>query len=373
MFEEVYLKNFKVFSDHHISLARLTLLSALNGTGKSSVLQVLALLRQSFEAGFLNEEGWLLNGELIELGVAEDVLHEYFDTPEIMAELRASENVSQGWTVQYEKSSDVLRYSESSNHGGAIGSLSLFGDWFQYLRADRVNPAVSYKKSYHSVGRRHFLGARGEYTAHFLSLFQDHPVPEALRRRQDEDQAATPGLLSQVNAWMQEFSPGVRVAVEDIEKTDFVRLSYAYGASAGLSSSNSYRPTNVGFGLTYSLPIVVACLATPPGGLILLENPEAHLHPQGQAAMGRLMALAAATGVQIVVETHSDHVLNGIRMAVKSGELAPEHVAAHYFSRPRGSQAVEMQSPKITRQGRLTFWPDGFFDQWEKSLDSLLD
>ncbi|MBF0393417.1 MAG: DUF3696 domain-containing protein [Alphaproteobacteria bacterium] len=373
MLEELHLTNFKVFDDCRVPLAPLTLLSGLNGTGKSSVLQVLALLRQSFESGILSEEGWLLNGELVELGVAEDVLHEYSEIPVIGAKIRTSGGSVHRWMVQYERSSDVLRYDEPPDQEGSVSQLSLFGDWFQYLRADRVNPAVSYGKSYHSVGRRHFLGARGEYAAHFLSIFQDRPVPEPLRRRRDDDGDAKPGLLSQVNAWMQEFSPGVRIAVEDIEKTDFVRLSYAYGASAGLSSSGRYRPTNVGFGLSYSLPIVVACLATPPGGLILLENPEAHLHPQGQAAIGRLMALTAATGVQIVVETHSDHVLNGIRMAVKSGELPPDDVAAHYFSRPRGILAAEIHSPKITRQGRLTFWPDGFFDQWDKSLDSLLD
>jgi predicted ATPase len=265
-------------------------------------------------------------------------------------------------------SEDVLRFPPEGR-GEATGAL--FGPAFQYLRADRVNPATSYSKSYHAVSSRRFMGARGEYAAHFLSQFQNQPVSEPLRRRMSE--GFTTGLLSQVNAWMQEFSPGVHVDVHDVENTDFVRLSYRFGLSAGLGGSNSYRPTNVGFGLTYSLPIVVACLATPPGGLVLFENPEAHLHPQGQAAMGRLMAITASTGVQVIVETHSDHVLNGIRLAIKDGALKAEQATPHFFRRHAATGAVEIETPTLTGRGRLSFWPEGFFDQWDKSLDALLD
>ena len=228
---------------------------------------------------------------------------------------------------------------------------------------------VSYPKSYHAVSQRRFLGSRGEYAAHFLSHYRDESITDAALKHPDSD--ATSGLLAQVNAWMQEFSPGVSINVHEIEKTDFVRLSYTFGS--GIDESNPYRPTNVGFGLTYSLPIVIACLSTAPGGVILLENPEAHLHPQGQVAMGRLMALTAAAGVQVVVETHSDHVLNGIRIAVKQGILKPEQSLVHFFRRDQASGAAVIDSPAINEQGRLSFWPDGFFDQWDKSLDELLD
>ena len=140
-----------------------------------------------------------------------------------------------------------------------------------------------------------------------------------------------------------------------------------------MSSSNPYRPTNVGFGLTYSLPIIVACLSTSEGACILLENPEAHIHPQGQVALGRLMSLTAATGVQVIVETHSDHILNGIRVAVKEGVLRPDQATVHFFKRDHDTGTAEVDTPRINPQGRLSFWPDGFFDQWDKSLDALLD
>jgi predicted ATPase len=118
----------------------------------------------------------------------------------------------------------------------------------------------------------------------------------------------------------------------------------------------------------------VAILASEPESLILLENPEAHLHPKGQAKMGELLALAASCGIQIVVETHSDHILNGIRLAVHAGKLDPNDVQLHYFQRQetRGESKTEVISPRMDRNGRIDNWPDGFFDEWDKSLEALL-
>lgn len=371
MLDSVRLIHFKIFADQTIPLAPLTVLSGLNGAGKSSAMQALALLRQSHDSGILRDDGWLLNGELVEIGTGEDLLHENAGDSSVAIEL-ASGNESEQWQVEYVREGDVLRYANGADsREPQIAADGLFGDRFQYLRADRVNPMVSYPKSFHAVSRRRFLGSRGEYAAHFLSLYRDEPIRDDSLKHPDSN--ATSGLLAQVNAWMQEFSPGAVINVHEIEKTDFVRLSFTFGGMAGIGASNPYRPTNVGFGLTYSLPIVIACLSTQPGGIVLLENPEAHLHPQGQVAMGRLMALTAATGVQVVVETHSDHVLNGIRVAVKQGVLDSDGTAVHFFRRDGASGAAAIDSPRIDGDGRLSFWPDGFFDQWDKSLDELLD
>ena len=77
------------------------------------------------------------------------------------------------------------------------------------------------------------------------------------------------------------------------------------------------RAVHTGDGLVQVLPIVVAALSAAEDSLLLIENPEANLHPAGQAHMGEFLAEVAAAGVQVILETHSDHVLNGIRRAVK--------------------------------------------------------
>ncbi|MGC0377630.1 AAA family ATPase [Streptomyces sp. SAI-229] len=374
MLESLTLTNFKAFARQEIRLAPFTLLTGLNSSGKSSVLQALALLRQSYESGDLagaREAGLLLNDELVQLGTGQDVRHEAYDDdtgPHIALALRG-DGAAVRWTAVYEREADHLKLvpdEQGIQQEPAALLPSLFGPGFQYLKADRVSPQVSYPRSHHAVTTRGFLGAHGEHTVNYLRTHQDEPVTGEALRLPD---AASPSLLAQTEAWMQRLCPGVRLVAEDIDGTDAVRLGYHFGS--GFSESNRYRPTNVGFGLTYVLPVVVACLSARPGTLVLLENPEAHLHPQGQTWMAYLACAAAASGAQIVMETHSDHVLNGLRLQVKNGRLAAGETAVHYFRRK--GQTTEVVSPVIGPDGTLSEWPEGFFDEWENSLDQLLD
>jgi predicted ATPase len=154
---------------------------------------------------------------------------------------------------------------------------------------------------------------------------------------------------------------------------DAVQLRYSFAGDAG--GTNEYRATNVGFGLSYTLPILIGILSARPGGLLLIENPEAHLHPRAQVCLARMLALAAAAGVQVIVETHSDHVLNGIRLAVHDGELPAESACIHFFERrttETGTRSV-CTSPTLDGDGRLDPWPSGFFDEMEVSLARLLE
>ncbi|WRH65629.1 MAG: DUF3696 domain-containing protein [Planktothrix sp. GU0601_MAG3] len=99
-----------------------------------------------------------------------------------------------------------------------------------------------------------------------------------------------------------------------------------------------------------------------PETLILIENPESHLHPKGQSHIGELLGIAASCGIQVVVETHSDHVLNGICLAVKRSEINYKDVQIHYFQREQRNEkmATEIISPNIDEDGRIDEWPEGF-------------
>jgi predicted ATPase len=112
-----------------------------------------------------------------------------------------------------------------------------------------------------------------------------------------------------------------------------------------------------------------------PGSLVLLEHPEHRLHPSLAAKLGGQIARAADRGVQIIVETHSDHILNGIKVAVHGGQIKPEAVGFFYFQavERQGRRVIEVESPSINRRGRMDRYPDGFFDQWDKDLEQLLE
>ena len=376
MISSFHLTAFKAFEELHLPLGNLTLLSGINSAGKSSVLQALSLVRQSYDAAMFDQpdrKELLLNGSLVQLGTVADIYCEYARREPSLMEFRfhgdgnTEPALLRATGVADDPTADVLEL-DVGTHIPVDGATAFLRNTFNYLRADRVSPELTYPRSHREVVQRHSLGARGEFTAHYLSHHRDEAVQNPKVRA---DQAG-PGLMSQVTHWMGKISPGVRIEPEAIAKTDFVTVRFGFGSRSGLTSSDSYRPTHVGFGLTYTLPIVVALLSTPPGGMLLVENPEAHVHPSGQAMLGRLMCLAASGGVQVLVETHSDHVLNGVRIAAKDGVIERERLRLHFFVRgPTGRMDVE--SPVVEANGRLSRWPNGFFDQWDLDLDRLVE
>ena len=167
---------------------------------------------------------------------------------------------------------------------------------------------------------------------------------------------------------MAGFFPGCVLAVEQVPRANAVTLGVRVS-----SDTDFHRPVHTGFGLTQVLPIVVAALSASEEDVLLIENPEVHLPPAGQAAMGEFLGKVSSAGVQVMIETHSDHVLNGIRRAVKGGMLSSDNIALHFF-RPRSetdATGPQVQSPAIDSDGNIDSWPDGFFDQFDRDMNYL--
>ena len=241
---------------------------------------------------------------------------------------------------------------------------------FQYLHADRLCPQTLFPMP--KAGQLSFnaIGNKGEFAAYHLHAFGQTKIVHA--------DTSGPNLLApdaagdstslhiQTEAWLSQLGSPVRIQTERPSGTDAVVLRFSFPDI----SRSYYRPTNVGFGLTYALPVFVAALRAPGGALLIVENPEAHLHPRGQALMGHFLARAAACGVQVIIETHSDHVLNGIRVAVKQGAIAHGNVQINFFHQQDGTSCVS--TPHIDKDGHLDLWPEDFFDEWDKRLSALL-
>jgi predicted ATPase len=328
MITSLRLINFKPFENQFLEFRPLTLLSGVNSTGKSSVLQSLLLLRQSYQKELLPAIGLALNGDLVCIGTAQDAFCERAKEDYIGIEISWKDSKKSLWKFQYdpEKKDAVILNIAGNLDNFDEAKISLFNEKFHYLQAERIGPRTVNQIPKYEVTQIGFgqIGSKGEYTAHFLAVNENKPIPNSqlshpevkiAQRQYGDPETKSQALKDQVEAWMKEVSPGTRININLMPDMDLISLRYFYG------DSNLYRATNVGFGITYTLPIIVAILASEPDTLILLENPEAHLHPKGQSKMGELLAMAASCGVQVVIETHSDHVLNGIRRAVKAGKV----------------------------------------------------
>ncbi len=373
MIKQLVIERFKAFKNEHFPLTALNILAGVNGTGKSTCIQALLLLRQSFLQNTLHERGLLLRGPLLNLGTGQDVFHQ-FSTEETICFQLDTDSESTRWVFSAKMDSELLPFAEvaSTDAGGAIFSTPLFAGGFWYLSAERISPDTSYAASYEPTDSAGPLGQHGEFTVDFLARNQLTPLASSALRHHTLPEKAV-DLLGNVRAWLAEISPGVSLTPERFPALDRTALTFDY-VSGSEVLSYKLRPTNVGFGLTYVLPVIVALLAAKPGDLVLIENPESHIHPRGQAQLGLLAAIAAQSGVQVVMETHSDHFLNGVRMAAKHGLITATNATILYFNRspnvPGHSTSVII--PKLTPEGKLTEWPAGFFDQWQVALHELL-
>jgi len=344
MLTHLHISNLKSIVDLNLTMQPLTLLSGLNNAGKSTVLQALRMYHAASQgqSPFLKGHGDI------------DALRSQFASP------NAPVNIDVGVGGLF----TTYKLGESPHQHPPCPDIT-------YLSAERWGPRV-YLPVEQSTLPFPKVGERGQYTLDYIDKLRDALIPHALHHVNAEGRT----LLFQLKGWLSEISPTVQ-------------FDFQIDAKADISTAtlNGFRPTNSGFGLSYTLPVIAAILgavATPPkagwsenwgekrqvnrekGSLLILENPEAHLHPQGQTAMGKLIAMAAQANVQILLETHSDHLMDGIRIAVKQKQLAPDKANFHFFSLNKEGQ-TEVASPNIDGNGKLSFWPEGFFDQTLKN------
>jgi hypothetical protein len=129
---------------------------------------------------------------------------------------------------------------------------------------------------------------------------------------------------------------------------------------------------DVGFGVSQTLPVLVALLVAEPGQLVYIEEPEIHLHPRAQSAMAQILADAAQRGVRVVIETHSQLLLLGIQTLVAEGKLSPDLVKLHWFKR-RNDGSTEITSADLDEAGTFGNWPEDFAEVSLEAESRYLD
>lgn len=374
MITRLKLNNFKSHRCTELNMKPLTLISGVNNIGKSSVLQALLLLRQTYKKGILSK-GLDLNKPLVSIGVGNDALYKLANEPFMAFEL-SSENSEYSFVYRVDEggldASFLPLFEESiipvldANNTASSLSNSLFGAIFQYLSASRWAGVSDFPIATYEVNTERQISlenGQGELLGNFLFAYRAEPTFNYINTND-----APIALIDQVIYWERQISTGITIDVQQKpDKTGF-RISYGSKGKEGSKSIENLRAENVGYGVSYSLSVVTALLSAKPGALIMIENPEAHLHPDGQAKLAELMCLVAQRGVQVIVETHSDHIINGALVNCKRFEkegygIDRKNVSIYYFGGQDENHAVVYEQIQLLPGGQIDYQPKGFFDR----------
>lgn len=385
MLKKISIHNFKVLKDVSYEPAPLNILMGLNGVGKSSFVQILLLLKQlNTNMVTMRQRVLPLNGDIVSLGTLRDILYCYSNKDDIVFSFSAESLPVDSITIRIPTNNADI---ESDSPAYLVENIKVedkvpesvvpfvyFIEWckgVQYISASRLGPQQEHRFFKSTLGDKNW-GACGENAVAFLAENGDRTISNAKLLFSDKLDGT---LQTQVDAWMSVISPGTNIHADKMSSISKALLSVSFAKGI---AQNKFRPQNVGFGISYTLPIVIMLLSAKPGDCLIIENPEAHIHPKGQAEMGRLLALCASIGVQIFVETHSDHIVNGIRVAVKKQLIDKSDVKFAYFNRydidNNGlfEQYTDIQIVKIDPNGEFSDYPDGFMDEWNNQLLELL-
>lgn len=360
MLSHLKIKNFKCFSNQNIKLSNLTMLTGLNAAGKSTVIQSLLLFSQMSRSTCDNNI-LPLNGDLVRLGHIGDVFNNNSTSEEF------------GFDFTYNGINYNYKLKASDNHIPALSIKNevvdhhliteLFNDLI-YLSAIRLGAEDVFPSPDSANSVIADVGDRGQYAPWIFNEYESDEIDA--NRAHPNEMALT--LRRQVNAWSNEFFFGSEANAIKIEDTSLVKLQLR------MSNVESWnRPINIGYGLTYAFPIIVSGLLAKRGQILIVDSPEAHLHPKGQSMMGHFLSVVAASGVQVIIETHSDHVINGVRLAISNKIINHSDVIINFFKGVTSGSKVRfgVDFININANGKLDSWPIGFFDQIEEDLSRL--
>lgn len=375
MIKALQLQDFKCFDKlENIETRQITLLTGSNGRGKSSVFQSLLLTAQSFRSG-RNLETLKINGRFVCLGTFEDILRKdsqlktikmcfVTDDPDenqieltwAAAEAKPKCAELKSFKVRYNdgKTRELVsmlgadndstsQTVESVSSNSAVAALNQFSNFF-YVSAERLGPI-----NYFVQNDVNEIGIHGEQIVNVLH-------------------GRGLSFIKEVKEKISMIMGGASIEIGDIDK-EYLKLTI--DSTDGCSN---FKPVNVGFGYSYILPVVVMPMIAPNNAKIVIENPEAHLHPGAQSRlMDFIIAIAKEKGLQLFIETHSDHVINALRIAIKNNKYGmkdSDSSIIHLCRETDGS--LKSNLIFIDREGNLSDYPTDFMDEWGNQMMCLV-
>ncbi|WP_316785269.1 AAA family ATPase [Pedobacter frigiditerrae] len=354
------LSDFKAFEGETISFKGLTVFAGVNSAGKSTIIQALLILRMTIE----EKERYNIQSGRIRVPLNGRYNLELGNTSEIIRRTKRIADSSMSLKLEGDNNSIDIKYFgdratqtvyELTTDEYVINGhrIDILHPYFYYLCAERIGPRLKYE---YEVQPFDHVGYRGENTFQILSG-ENVKISQIRTLEQLED-----GLLfGEARKWLEYIIPGANFNAATL-----------IGRSRVIEGTFSDSlPTNVGFGISYVLPIIVNGLIAAENSMFIIENPEAHLHPMGQSRIGVFLAQISACGVRVIIETHSEHIINGIRLSTLKGIVQNEEVIVNFISRSEENKP-DPQEISISKLGDLTDYPRGFFDQEQFDIAEMI-
>ena len=336
------MNGFKCFDEKKtFDLNRLTLLTGANSGGKSSVIQALLLTKKAAYSN--NSEISLADKEFaLDLGGFSDIA----SRDSISFEIDGKQ-----WMIRIEDNDDdgeIIKFR--TEHADELRKI--FSTDFSFLAADRDAP--SYQYSY--KGKGDLCNCHGSNMGDVYNKHEYDNVTSNRSLKGNENK-----LKPLLNDWVDYIFPDVKLIIKNAGDNMYKIVDH-----------DKFAATNIGFGITYALPILINGLLVKDGGWLIVENPEAHLHPKAQSNMGYFLACIASAGVRVIVETHSEHIVNGIRRFVlkQDTELKASDIAIYFFK--KDSKEKNIEKIDVDKEGNLSKLPVDFFDQVRQDMHEII-
>jgi predicted ATPase len=336
------IENFKCIKKQSFELPPLTILTGINSTGKSSIIQSILLLSKNYSQ--INKD--LLSRCIANLSEFTEIRNKYQNAKSLQLAVIDSNGSKFDLYMDYDQTSAVSDVnSDSLNYEDRIYYISAKGIGQEELALFSKDQKV---------------GNNGEFIFGYFENNKDTSL--AVFKYEGSST-----LKYQLNCWLEHI---LELPIElQTEKTTATTVKVFFN-SDGI---NNISPFNLGAGNSYVVKVLITCLMCNQGDTVLIENPEIHLHPKTQAKLGDFFAWLAQNGVQVILETHSEHVINRISYQAYSQEINSDKIKIYY--KPSIQEdfipiGINHRGHFINRDGDKIIFPSGFFDS---TLQELLE
>ena len=410
---KIAVKGFKSIAEERaIDIRPLTILAGANGSGKSSIMQPLLLLKQTLEAPY-DPGPLLIDGPNVQFTEAEQFLStlpngKKMDRFQTRIETRKSDFFHAVRTTFGKRKNriEIVQMTKEkleSDQTLSAKSVTLYPEMSpeEIKSLDVRNTAL---KNFDAVKRsRCFLYLGSQYGDVFYEvtygfgadIFRTIHLPRSRGNPERTYKRTSTGpqypgtfenyVASVIHKWQGTTDKRLKVVADALhnlgltghvgtKKISDVGIEVQVGRvlQEKTDDTDIVNIADVGFGVSQVLPVVVALIAAEPGQLVYLEQPELHLHPRAQVALAQVLADAAKRGVRVVAETHSSLLLLGVQTLVAEGDLSQELVKLHWFSRNEDG-ITEIDSVDLDEAGAYGDWPMDFDDVELKIQSRYLD